>query len=206
MNILYIRTSTKDNQEPKNQLKSCINMVGKQDYRLYEEQQSAWKKKQRPIFSKIIDLIKKGKVDNIYVRDLDRLYRNRKALVSFFKLCKIYKTKIHSARQDWLENIHNIEPPFNDIMFTFLINVLGWIAEDECNKKSERIKDAIRKTKTKTVSYKGNKWGRKEIPPQKKSFIKKYKKMNPEITIRTLAKKFNLSKSTISRILSQNHC
>ena len=40
---------------------------------------------------------------------------------------------------------------------------MGWLAEEESNKKSERIKAAIRTTNGVTCSYKGNKWGRKGL-------------------------------------------
>jgi hypothetical protein len=44
-----------------------------------------------------------------------------------------------------------------------MINIYGHIAEDESNKKSSRVKIAVRRETGKTLSYKGNKWGRKEL-------------------------------------------
>jgi len=202
--VIYIRNSKSD-KEPRIQLGS-IYKIAPQEAEIYEEKKSAWKNQEkRTVFNEIINLIKKNKVSNIYVFDLDRIYRNRKNLVSFFKLCKIYKTKIHSYRQDWINNINNIEPPFNDIMFDFLINILGWIAEDESNKKSERIKNAVKKKNNTTISYKGNKWGRKKLSPQKTKYIRDYICNNPNMSLRQIAKNTNSTKSTVYRILSQNH-
>jgi len=48
---------------------------------------------------------------------------------------------------------------------------MGWLAEDESKKKSERIKASVRKKDGKTVSYKGNKWGRKSLSKQAKDKI-----------------------------------
>jgi DNA invertase Pin-like site-specific DNA recombinase len=48
---------------------------------------------------------------------------------------------------------------------------MGWLAEDESKKKSERIRASIRKRNGKTISYKGNRWGRKGLPKQTKDRI-----------------------------------
>ena len=42
--------------------------------------------------------------------------------------------------------------------------LLGAVAEEESRRKSRRVKKAIRKVGGKTLSFKGNKWGRKPIP------------------------------------------
>lgn len=60
-----------------------------------------------------------------------------------------------------LEAINNITPPFNEIVLELVINLLGWMSEDESKKKSERIKMAVDKTGERTKSYRGNDWGRK---------------------------------------------
>lgn len=159
---IYIRTSTQE-QEPENQIKDCESMSGK-DYTLYEEKQSAWNdKKEREVFEKLKKDIQYKRVTELFVWDLDRLFRNRKKLIEFFEFLKVYKCKINSIRQQWLNELNNIPEPFNEIMHSLMLQIMGWIAEEESTKKSHRVKLAIKKVNGVTVSYKDNKWGRKAL-------------------------------------------
>ena len=107
--------------------------------------------------------------------DLDRLYRNRKKLIEFFELCKMYNCQIHSYRQDWLEQLYKIPEPFNEIMHTLMLNLMGWLGEDESKKRSDRISRAVRKKDGITKSYKGNKWGRRRKPINEEYILELYK-------------------------------
>jgi len=170
MNAIYLRTSTQD-QTPELQLKDILSICP-EDYTVFTEQASAWKENSdRPEFEKIKSLIAKGQVKNLYCWDLDRLYRNRTKLKEFFVLCKAYGCKIWSFRQGWMQDINNIPAPFNEIVSELLINITGWMAEDESNKKSDRIRNAMRTTEYGTFSYKGNAWGRKPISIHAKNKI-----------------------------------
>lgn len=161
--IIYLRTSTEE-QNPENQLKDCKSLLKDNNFEVLQEKQSAFKNEsKREIFNSIINEIKKSKVENLIVWDLDRIYRNRVKLKQFFELCKIYKCKVHSFRQGWLEELNNIPEPFNEIMHSLMLQIMGWLAEEESRKKSERVKLAVRKVGGITKSYKGNKWGRKSM-------------------------------------------
>lgn len=161
----YIRTSTAD-QTPELQIRD-LDKICNEPHDIYKENQSAWSEYViRPVFNKIKELIQKGKITDLYVWDLDRLQRNRKKLQQFFILCKSYGCTIHSYRQEWLEAVNKIPSPFNEIVHELLINVFGWIAEEESSKKSERIKMAVKKRVDGTYSHLGNKWGRKSFPKQ----------------------------------------
>jgi len=145
--IIYIRTSTEE-QNPENQLELCKRLAEKliiTNYDILEDRVSGWKELQRENFDKIYKEVIRGNITNIIVWDVDRLYRNRKRMVSFFELCKINKCKIYSARQTWLENINNMPEPFNEIMHDLMLQIMGWLAEEESNKKSDRVKAAVRK-------------------------------------------------------------
>lgn len=187
--IIYIRTSTEE-QNPELQLKDCKALVLKLDLNEYEtisEQQSAFKDIAREKFELIREAIKKQEVNNLICWDLDRLYRNRKKLIEFFQFCKIYNCKIYSARQEWLESLNKIQEPFNEIMFDLMLQIMGWLAEEESSKKSMRVKNAVRKEQGITQSYKGNKWGRKTIQTNRlKEEILKLKEQG--LTIRQIAK------------------
>lgn len=163
MNIIYLRTSTGE-QNPQNQLKDCQSINKHGECTLLEEKQSAWEDslERRVVFKQVLKLIKAGKVENLFVWDLDRVYRNRQKIIEFFQFCKLYKCRVHSFRQEFLERLHEMPEPFNDAMYDFMLQMLGWQAEEESRKKSERVKAAVvRVDGEKTRSYKGNKWGRK---------------------------------------------
>lgn len=161
----YIRTSTAE-QTPELQIKD-IDTICNEPHEILREQQSAWAENtSRPVFNSVKELIKKGKIKELYVWDIDRLQRNRKRLQQFFILCNNYGCKVFSYRQSWLNSLNEIPPPFDELMFELLIGIFGWIAEEESDKKSERVKMAVKRQKDGTFSYKGNKWGRKALPKQ----------------------------------------
>ena len=211
--IIYLRTSTTE-QNPKNQLKDCESISKWGDYELYSEEQSAWiDHKQRPEFEKVRRRIKLGNIRHIICWDWDRLYRNRKRLVEFFKFCKLYNCTIHSFRQGWLEEINKIPEPWNEIVSDLIINILGHSAEDESRKKSDRIKLTVRKKEGKpTRSSKGNIWGRKSLSKKVKEEIMEKHKMG--MSIREIAdsviywdrnrnQKF-VSKSAVHKTIQEN--
>jgi len=195
---IYIRTSTED-QNPENQLKDIKKLIGKSPHVIFQEKQSAFKEKERPIFENLKHMIKKRQVTDLYVWDLDRIYRNRVKLKSFFQLCKLYGCSIHSYRQEWLESLNQIPEPFNEIMHGLMLDIMGWLAEDESKRKSDRVKIAVRRKGNKTISYKGNKWGRKTISTQKK---KKIIQMREERkSIRDISKEIGVSIGVVHKYL-----
>ncbi len=211
--IIYIRTST-DDQEPRNQIKACETILNK-EYELFEDRQSAFTDlKDRIGFEKAKKLIKSGRIKHFVVWDLDRIYRNRVRLKQFFEFCKLYKCSIHSGNQQWLEQLNEIPEPFNEIMHELMLNLMGWLAEDESKKKSERVKLAIKKKDGVTKSYKGNKWGRKPI--SKQMTIKIIELGKQGLTARKIAaredifqwnktnNKKPIGKSTVHKIIAEN--
>lgn len=191
-NIIYNRTSTEE-QNPENQLKDCqviANRLELTEVRTLEEKQSAWKDDfKRDVFNNLKNQIKKREIGNLIVWDLDRLYRNRKKLVAFFKYCKTYGCKIFSFRQQFLEDINKAPEPWNEMLFDNMIFILGWMAEEESSKKSERIRASLRKGEDgQTRSKYGNIWGRKKIPMKTLKIIielykqgKKYREICEEV-------------------------
>jgi DNA invertase Pin-like site-specific DNA recombinase len=156
--IIYLRTSTEE-QNPENQLRDCKTLV-KDQYEIVREQQSAFKDKDRPLFEKIKERIKRKEIGELICWDLDRLFRNRMKLLGFFEFCKTYDCNILSFRQGFLNEMQNIQLPegfewVKEMQVNNFLQMLGWIAEDESKKKSERVKIAF-KNSTK-------KWGRKPL-------------------------------------------
>ena len=213
MKIALLRTSTLD-QTPALQLRDIKSIANGEELTEFSEQVSAWKNDtKRPVFDECVSLIRKGKVSDIYVWDLDRIHRNRKKLKEFFILCKITNTKVHSYNQAWLESINSIQPPFDEIVKDLMINLIGWLGEDESQKKSARVLMSVRKKDgMKTLSYKGNVWGRKPLPPQTVTRVMGLHKSGR--TIREIAAEViiydrnnngrNISKSAVHKIIAQN--
>lgn len=201
MKVVYIRTST-DEQNPENQLADIEKIVGK-DYILYKEQQSAWnQEKERPEFNKIIKEIKSSRLSDLYVWDLDRIYRNRINLVDFFKLSKSFKVNIHSYRQIWLEDINKIPTPWNEIVSDMFIQILGWLAEEESTKKSERVRSARRFKEDGVYSYTGKKWGRKTLSTQKQNLLIEMNNRIPKPSMRYMAKELGISLGVVHKYLT----
>lgn len=201
--IIYLRTSTTE-QTPELQLNGCMEVVNKlklnaDDFEKLEEQKSAYKNDdKREVFNEVLKEIKHNNIRSIIVWDLDRLYRNRTKLVGFFEICKMFKCKIYSFRQQFLEDIYKAPEPWNDILFSMMVNVMGWMAEDESKKRSDRIRNAVRSVdkegqEIKAISYKGNKWGRKEIFTNKRlvDSILKLHNDNPKMSIKEITSKTN---------------
>lgn len=185
--IIYLRTSTEE-QNPENQLQDCETLalkLGLKNYEVFEDRVSGWKELERENFDKIKKAIERKSVNVLIVWDLDRLYRNRKRLIDFFELCKFYDCKIYSYRQEWLEGLNNIQSPFNEIVHNLMLQIMGWLAEEESNKKSERVKSAIKKKEGKTYSKFGRKWGRKSLSNNVKKEI--IEKRNQGLSIREIA-------------------
>ena len=167
MKYIFVRTSTTD-QSPQLQLDDIVRTFAVSNYTVISEQDSAFKEKaKRDEYEKLKKLIMVNRVTDLYVWDLDRLHRNRKRLIDFLALCKVYHTRVYSFNQQWMQAIQQIQPPFNEIMFDFMLSIMGWLAEDESVKKSNRVKMAVRKSPDGiTRSYKGAKWGRKALTKQ----------------------------------------
>jgi len=198
IDIIYIRTST-DDQNPQTQLKDIMT-VAPVGCKIYEEKQSAWKEdiKARPVFKEIYDLIMEDKVNSYNVWDLDRIYRKRTKVAEFMTLCKFKGTIVRSFRQKWLTEFENIPSPWNEIMRDLLIQIFGWMAEEESDKKSDRVKKSVRKENGITVSYKGNKWGRKEV---KVNVYKLRALRHQGLSIREIAREVGVSKSKVASVL-----
>lgn len=192
--IIYLRVST-DEQNPQNQLRDCSTLLRDEEpHTILEEHGSAWADKDRPKFESIRKAIKAGKVKRLICWDLDRLYRNRKALMAFFKLCKIHKCIVLSHRQQWLNKIAQMPQPFDEMMSDLMIQMMGWLAEEESNKKSQRVKASFK-------NHKGKKWGRPSVHTNKKKIVWDLRDQGK--SIRAISREVGLSVGKVSEICSE---
>jgi DNA invertase Pin-like site-specific DNA recombinase len=202
LNFVYLRVSTDDKgQNPELQLQDCLTLLGDKPYEVFKEEVSAWREKDRPIFDAMVKRALQEKIARIVVWDLDRLYRNRVKMVSFVKEMAKVNCKVVSTRQKWLESLHQIPYPWNEIVFDLVINIIGWMAEEESQKKSERVKMAVTKKYGKTYSRQGKKWGRPTISSEQRRKIRRFREEG--LSIRQIASQMRVGKSTVSKVLSE---
>jgi DNA invertase Pin-like site-specific DNA recombinase len=208
-NYVFIRCSTGE-QTPELQLTDISSMVNLDSLKILTEKVSAFKDNtKRPILDELRNEIKKGKVNILYVWHLDRLYRDRKKLVDFLAFCRLYKTKVLSYNQKFLEVFLTMPSPFDEAMYDLMLQIIGWIAEEQSTTKSNRVKLAVRKAVNGTFSHKGNKWGRKAFPKQTiDRVIKLYKSGSSIRNIANQVKVYdknknskNISKSSVQKII-----
>lgn len=216
--IIYLRTSTKD-QNPELQRKDCIEFCSKKGLEVVgvvSEQGSAYKlEKVRPKWDETLKRAKNEKL-NIVLWKYDRAFRNRKEFFKFMKIMfEVYGKKVYSVTEpsilsfwEMIEHSHSDNPVFNELLnsifralWDFLIQQAGEQAEEESRKKSDRVKLAVRKKDNKTISYKGNKWGRKGISTQKINKLKEYYKLNPKASLRQAEMATGVGRSTVRKYL-----
>jgi DNA invertase Pin-like site-specific DNA recombinase len=151
-------------------------------------------------------------IDSYYINNSrdDRLYRDRKKLVDFLAFCRLYNTKVLSYNQKFLEVFLTMPPPFDEAMYDLMLQIIGWIAEEQSSTKSKRVKLAVRKANNGTFSHKGNKWGRKAFSKQTLDRVINLHKEGE--SLRSIASKIsvydknrnarNISKSSVQKIIS----
>jgi len=79
------------------------------------------------------------------------------------------------------------------------LQVMGYQSEEESRKKGARVRAAMRKRSDGVYSYKGNKWGRKQLSTQKKNKIQSLKADGK--SIRTIAKELSISVGAVHKYL-----
>lgn len=154
--VIYIRVST-DKQTEESQLSSCEKLCKDKDWEVInvfrEHGKSAYQQVRRPEYDKIIDLAKKRKIKHIVVWALDRwTRRGNKELRAILDYLNKYDVQLHSVREYWIEQLTTSELSFvRDIV----LDVLGWIAHQESERISERVKTSKRFQKAKKAGLVG---------------------------------------------------
>lgn len=201
---IYVRVSGKK-QEEKNQLPDCRKLAKELKFKGYDiikEKLSAFKNPDRETLRKL------EKYDHVVIWRYDRLQRNRKRFVELMRYYSHRGTKIHSFSEGWVEELHKIPSPWNEMIYDFVIQLVGWMAEEESMLKSRRVKLAVKKKKGRTFSYRGKKWGRKT----KKVSLKRLKECY-DTSLRKTAERYNhglkeehkISHMTVKKLLPLIH-
>lgn len=160
---LYLRTSTKE-QHPEKQEKACLEFAKSRGYEIegiYIEQASGYKDIKRPKYEEIKQKAHEGKISAVIVWAFDRWVRNKDTLLEDINILTKNNCKLHSVQEQWLEAV-NIEGAMGELIKSFLVGMVGTIAQVESERRSQRTSMAYEAYKNDKRKYK--KWGRKALP------------------------------------------
>jgi DNA invertase Pin-like site-specific DNA recombinase len=178
---IYVRVSTTD-QDESQQLPPCLELckkLGLEAPEIIRETLSAYKNPDRDSLKKL------EKYDHVVIWAFDRLHRNRKSFVALMKYLHYKGVKVHSVREPWMEELHHIPAPFNDIMVDMMLQVVGWVAESESQARAARVKKAIVQKEGKTTrSTYGKRWGRPDVAKKIYDQVLRLYQENPNRPIR----------------------
>ncbi len=175
---IYLRTSRKDG-DPTNQETACRTLAAQRGYTevtVFIERRSAWKNdgQDRVVYHKIKDMANAGKINAVVVWALDRWVRSMGMLKRDMAYLSTRGVKLHSVRDAWLEEI-NIDGVMGEWVREAMTGLLGMAAQFESDRKSARLLETTKRNTQKgglTMSYKDNKWGRKQKIPGLQQKIK----------------------------------
>lgn len=154
MKVLYVRTSTLEQ-------KTDRQRVNEKDYQLVIEDKcsGAINLFERDGGKKLLRLIDKGALTELYVWQIDRLGRCLLDILSNIKFLTDKKICIHFISQ----GLSTIQPDGTENNITkMIISILGTLAEMERNISRERQMEGIMVAKLKGNVYKGRKMGSSE--------------------------------------------
>ncbi len=140
---IYLRTSTRE-QHPENQLEDCLTFAESRGYDVPEkyifiEQVSAYRDPdKRTKYKKVKELAHEGKIKAVVCWSISRWVRNRENLIRDINFLTYRGCNLHSVKESWLEDV-NIKGPIGDALQTFLIGLVGALAELESIQRSERV-------------------------------------------------------------------
>lgn len=170
---IYLRVSSLE-QNPENQKAACLAFAKLKGYEIegiYQEQLSGFKDINRPQYEIIKQKAFRREIQAVIVWAVDRWVRNRDTFMEDITILSMYGTRLHAVQEAWIEAI-NMDGALGKTIREFLLSLMASLAEMESQRKSERVKSAVRRCLGKeTTSYKGNKWGRKQLSTQAKNKI-----------------------------------
>lgn len=162
---------------------------------VFTEEKSAWQSYNRPVFDSMLDRAKREGVKAIVVWDYDRVYRDRKKLLELVGTYrKLYGIKIYSVRQKFMEDLLKMDGTIGELMYDVMLNFYGWIAQEESDKKSMRVKEAYARKK-------GKNWGRPKLSDYYIQQIKE--KVGAGVPILKIARELKMSKNTVKKYLRE---
>ena len=196
--IVYCRVSG-EGQSEENQVPECqeyARELGLEVAEVTQEKISAFKNPDRESLKRLM------LYPHCVIWSYDRLFRNRVKFIQTMQHFSLKGVKIHSVKEKWFEEFHKIPAPFNEILYELMLQMVGWLAEEESKKKSERVKAAFNNKKDSVH------WGR----PFKDVDMKRLIEVYDPGSLRKTATAYNqifrgkgrISYNTVKKIRCQN--
>jgi DNA invertase Pin-like site-specific DNA recombinase len=190
---LYARCSTLDKgQDPELQLVPLREYCKKRAFSIageYVDNGISGTKDRRPQLDRLLDAAGKRQIDLILVWKLDRFGRSLKQLVNALE-------ELSSLGIGFISYQDNLDltTPQGRLMF----HIIGAMAEFERELIRERVKAGLENARRK-----GKRIGRKPVAPIDIEKAIQLHKQDPLLSVRTIARKTNLSKSLVGKVLKE---
>ena len=140
--VFYTRVSTGD-QDTANQLRVLTEWAeqrGFEIFKIYEEEESAWKAGHQKQLSALIANARLRRFQAVLVWSLDRISREGAlAILTFVQKLSGYGVKVLSYQESWTEAPGEI----GELLFA----LTGWVARMESQRRSERTKAGLARVK-----------------------------------------------------------
>jgi putative DNA-invertase from lambdoid prophage Rac len=139
---IYARVSTLE-QEEKNQLPAINALIKRRDFepvRTYQEAASAWKDGHQIEFSRLLKDAAAGEFQGLVVWSLDRITREGPSkILQIIDRLERSGITVYSVQEPWTEAPNEVRP--------LLLAVIGWVAQLESKRRSERTKAGLLRRK-----------------------------------------------------------
>jgi len=144
--VIYSRVSSEserqDTERQTEELKEYANRMGYNIYEIYEEKVSGFKKNdQRPVFSKMLEEAKNGKIDKILVWELSRIGRSVLQSLQNIQLLHDLKVGIYIKNFN-LETLN--EDKTSNSLAMFMVQILFAVANMESQMTLARLNSGYR--------------------------------------------------------------
>ncbi len=133
---LYVRVSTSDGRQTvENQVPDLLRLASTRGFEavLYEEQESA--AKARPVFARVLDDARAGRVRAVIIWALDRLHRSMQGAINTVLELDRLGVQVISLKEPWLDTSGPVR--------SLLVAIFGWVAEQERTRLVERTKAGL---------------------------------------------------------------
>lgn len=159
---IYVRVSTEE-QSLENQLARLHEYAGAHDMRVvevYQEEESAWRGGRQRELARLMNDAGRAHFSVVLVWALDRLSREGPLAI----LTRVHQLGFHgcdliSLQESWTEARSEVKP--------LLYALMGWVAEMESKRISERTKAGLARAKAQGAKI-GRPKGRKDTRPRQK--------------------------------------
>jgi len=168
--VIYIRVSGGEQTE-ESQRQPCIDYCNEHGWNIVnvfsDHAKSAYKNVKRPQYDKVLASVRQRSISHIVVWSLDRwCRRGPRELRATIDYLGSYGVQLHSVKEGWIESI-NMPGSLGQTFKDFMIGIVGWLAEQESTRKSERVKESVRYQR----ALKKGKVGRPGLPDAVKQRI-----------------------------------